>query len=126
LGGRFITKDPILFNGGDTNLYVYVGNDPVNRIDPTGKDRVGVPVITRKKYVPSGASYGDVCGSAVGGTLDGNMDLVGALEFTDEVFGEESKVIIECIYSNECGPEDVIYDYEGPQYEETWEFASGG
>ena len=34
--GRWTSKDPILFNGGQANLYVYVGNDPVNRIDPKG------------------------------------------------------------------------------------------
>ena len=34
--GRWISKDPILFNGGDTNLYGYVLNDPINAIDPTG------------------------------------------------------------------------------------------
>jgi RHS repeat-associated protein len=34
--GRWTTKDPIRFNGGDTNLYGYVASDPVNWIDPTG------------------------------------------------------------------------------------------
>jgi RHS repeat-associated protein len=34
--GRWTTKDPIGFNGGDTNLYGYVLNDPVNFVDPTG------------------------------------------------------------------------------------------
>lgn len=34
--GRWFSKDPILFNGGDANLYAYVGNDPVNFIDPSG------------------------------------------------------------------------------------------
>ncbi len=34
--GRWITKDPILFRGGQLNLYAYVGNDPVNNIDPSG------------------------------------------------------------------------------------------
>ncbi|MFZ4404211.1 MAG: RHS repeat-associated core domain-containing protein, partial [Pseudobdellovibrionaceae bacterium] len=34
--GRWISKDPILFDGGDANLYGYVGNDPVNFIDPSG------------------------------------------------------------------------------------------
>jgi len=28
--GRWTAKDPILFGGGDTNLYTYVGNNPVN------------------------------------------------------------------------------------------------
>lgn len=35
--GRWLSKDPILFAGGDTNLYVYVMQDPVNLIDPTGE-----------------------------------------------------------------------------------------
>lgn len=34
--GRWTAKDPILFNGGDTNLYGYVMNDPVNWIDSLG------------------------------------------------------------------------------------------
>ncbi len=34
--GRFITKDPIGFAGGDTNLYAYVGNNPINRLDYYG------------------------------------------------------------------------------------------
>ena len=34
--GRWTSKDPIGFSGGDTNLYGYVLGDPVNLIDPTG------------------------------------------------------------------------------------------
>ena len=34
--GRWTSKDPIRFNGGDTNLYGYVLNDPVNFFDPAG------------------------------------------------------------------------------------------
>lgn len=36
--GRWLSKDPILFKGGDTNLYGYTMNDPVNLIDPRGTD----------------------------------------------------------------------------------------
>ncbi|WP_437528490.1 DNRLRE domain-containing protein [Sorangium sp. So ce726] len=35
--GRWTTKDPIGFNGGDALLYAYAGNDPINRVDPQGK-----------------------------------------------------------------------------------------
>ncbi len=38
-------KDPIGFGGGDSNLYRYVGNDPVNRIDPEGKNAVIVAAV---------------------------------------------------------------------------------
>ncbi len=34
--GRWLSKDPILFDGGDSNLYGYAANDPVNFIDPMG------------------------------------------------------------------------------------------
>ena len=34
--GRWTAKDPILFKGGETSLYGYAGDDPVNFIDPSG------------------------------------------------------------------------------------------
>ena len=37
--GRWTAKDPILFAGGDSNLYGYVLQDPVNQVDPLGLDR---------------------------------------------------------------------------------------
>jgi RHS repeat-associated protein len=41
--GRWTNKDPIRFNGGDTNLYVYVEDDPVNSTDPFGLIRYNRP-----------------------------------------------------------------------------------
>ncbi|MCE9588884.1 MAG: RHS repeat-associated core domain-containing protein [Verrucomicrobia bacterium] len=35
--GRFLQTDPIRFQAGDINIYRYVGNGPVNGIDPSGE-----------------------------------------------------------------------------------------
>jgi RHS repeat-associated protein len=42
--GRWTTKDPIGFLGGDTNLYGYVANDPINSVDVAG---MGAELISR-------------------------------------------------------------------------------
>jgi RHS repeat-associated protein len=34
--GRFVNEDPSGFRGGDANLFRYVGNDPLNQVDPSG------------------------------------------------------------------------------------------
>ncbi|QLI81205.1 hypothetical protein HZU75_06485 [Chitinibacter fontanus] len=33
---RWTAKDPILFNGGDSNIYAYVGGNPLSYVDPEG------------------------------------------------------------------------------------------
>ena len=39
--GRWLTRDPMGYGGG-VNLYGYVGNDPGNRVDPSGYDQLGI------------------------------------------------------------------------------------
>ena len=34
--GRFVSADPLKFNGGDLNLFTYVRNQPINFLDPSG------------------------------------------------------------------------------------------
>jgi RHS repeat-associated protein len=58
--GRWTTKDPMLFRGGDSNLYAYANGDPINRIDPFG--HMGLV----------GAAAGALVG-AVGGALSADI-----------------------------------------------------
>lgn len=59
--GRFISEDPIGFGGGDTNLYGYVGNSPIQFTDPLGKGRVEGLLLDgynrRITYKPRAGSY---------------------------------------------------------------------
>jgi RHS repeat-associated protein len=41
--GRWTAKDPIEFDGGDTNLYAYLHNDPVQQTDPSGTGGPAAP-----------------------------------------------------------------------------------
>ena len=57
--GRWTGKDPILFDGGQTNLYVYVGNEPAKWVDPTGDSGVRVRVgCFRVRFSREGGSTG--------------------------------------------------------------------
>ena len=55
--GRWITKDPAGFASGDTNLYGYVVNDPVNAFDPLGLWEFGDPL--PQGLVNAAAGFGD-------------------------------------------------------------------
>lgn len=61
--GRWTAKDPILFNGGQTNLYVYVGNDPVSYTDPEGKWALQVAGAVLGGAAAAYANYGTLSGT---------------------------------------------------------------
>src|SRR5204862_5441047 len=50
--GRFVSQDPIAFAGGDSNLYAYVGNDPVNANDPEGLKGKMINLVKKKPKSP--------------------------------------------------------------------------
>ncbi len=62
--GRWISRDPIGFDGGDWNLYPYVGNNPVMRADPLGlSDTTNYPINIYPSLLhlpPNGNSCGKV------------------------------------------------------------------
>lgn len=64
--GRWTAKDPILFRGGDTNLYGYVLGDPVNWVDPSGLQR---PVRDPSDIVNAGPLVGGGSRSSVGKSI---------------------------------------------------------
>jgi RHS repeat-associated protein len=57
--GRWTAKDPIGFSGGDTDLWGYCVNDPINFIDPLGLiniTKTGVGLINFGRGILAGAS----------------------------------------------------------------------
>ena len=81
----YVSEDPSGFGGGDVNLYLYAGGNPVNYFDPNGNDRVtsilgitgGVAGTIGMVYAPAkvvavGASFATVLYSYAQNRL-GNM-----------------------------------------------------
>jgi RHS repeat-associated protein len=113
--GRWITKDPIDFEGGDSNLYGYVVNDPVNLIDEDG-------------LLPKGVGW-SAATCAISGTLKGlnktedcqtlvwgvyNQQLDGNFEDYKKMCGNwhPSACAIGCVANKLC--EDVVKECTDP------------
>jgi RHS repeat-associated protein len=54
---RYISEDPIGFAGGDVNMYVRIGNNPVNFFDPSGLEWVKTEMGWRYHYEPGELEY---------------------------------------------------------------------
>jgi RHS repeat-associated protein len=50
--GRFISEDPVAFDGSDVNFYAYVSNSPVVFMDPMGTDGLLDRILNRIKPLP--------------------------------------------------------------------------
>jgi RHS repeat-associated protein len=50
-------RDPVLFAGGQTNLYAYVGNDTINFIDPTGLRSCSYWERVKRNFVETNKCY---------------------------------------------------------------------
>jgi len=65
--GRWMTKDPIGFGGGDTNLYSYASGEPINHVDKRGKLLQALPFI----FGGISGAYGGYQLGGVGGAIIG-------------------------------------------------------
>jgi RHS repeat-associated protein len=83
--GRWISKDPIRFEGGQGNLYEYVNNDPVNTVDRSGRQSIPLPW------------WGPIVGGAVAG---GAVAGVGGVE-------RRSRTLLDC-NPRRCGLQGAI------------------
>ena len=54
--GRFVSEDPIGFEGGDVNLYAYVQNNPVMFVDPSGLFRFDKRPLSGLPWIPVASS----------------------------------------------------------------------
>ncbi|MBF0137125.1 MAG: hypothetical protein HQL65_12865, partial [Magnetococcales bacterium] len=79
--GRWTAKDPIRFNGGDTNLYGYVLGDPVDFTDPLGLNPA----------VIAGIIWGGTLGadSVLGGVVGLGTGLIGGQALWDHLLANE-------------------------------------
>lgn len=69
--GRWTTKDPIGFAGGDTNLYAYVGGNPMSYVDPSGLARCTFSVSTGVLSCSSNDGSSTYATNAFSGGSDG-------------------------------------------------------
>ena len=79
--GKWTAKDPIDFAGGDSNLFGYVANDPVNLVDPLGLEEYSdnfIGPLPRSGYRTSEMTQtecGKVPPAPLGTSVDANMKL---------------------------------------------------
>lgn len=81
--GRWVSKDLIMFAGGDTNLYGYVLNDPINYTDITGLrndckkyDRQAKELIRARKALGDLLDSRKTCDPAMRDSFDEQISIV--------------------------------------------------
>lgn len=104
--GRWNSRDPIGFAAGDTNLYLYVGADPLAFIDPDGfsalgvglsiaggwAGRIGGATLGEAIFPPGGGIIGGMAGGKAGAAIG---QAVG--DWADGIiFGKEKKEGEQC------------------------------
>ena len=85
--GRFTTRDPLLFGGGQRNLYAYAGSDPVRLVDPSGLVSTEVGIC---RGICVGVKFG-LTSKGLSACVSGGFGNSNALEFAPDGGLEETR-----------------------------------
>jgi len=91
--GRWTTRDPNSFFGGDTNLYVYGLADPVNYYDPLGTQNYGIGGGVPQTYSDQ-PTYGEAVYGARPGASDRVQGGVGFFSLMVDVLRAKAQVTV--------------------------------
>jgi RHS repeat-associated protein len=104
--GRWTAKDPILFAGGQANLYAYVNGDPVNHLDPKGQGAIGGAVL-------AACTVYDI--------YNGASTVSAANDLADKIAALDAKIHDQ--YGSACADEDEVNRLTQEKYALGQEFA---
>ncbi|MDD9936448.1 MAG: RHS repeat-associated core domain-containing protein, partial [Myxococcales bacterium] len=82
--GRWTAKDPILFGGGQANLYVYVAGDPINLFDPNGQTPLALGGCAVGAIAAVVGTAAGLAGDSIGGHFTGDHDLCGGSDVSPD------------------------------------------
>lgn len=120
--GRWTTKDPILFAGGNANLYGYTINDPVNFVDPEGlkttvyRDGIHFILGVTNPASRTGITYMDFYSGNDGLAAMLGMVVPGQIDIESSYVGSENFKVWES-YNTTPDQEKIILD-RGKQLQE--------
>jgi RHS repeat-associated protein len=107
--GRYLTRDPIGYGDG-MNVYLYVGNNPINHLDPEGLSaigdffseagrqtanlalRAGKGIVEGGLVVSDMMGYGTAAASGAGGEYEGHSDLFKSIYKNPTAMGDPNEV----------------------------------
>ena len=124
--GRWGARDPALYQGMQANLYVYAGNNPINRTDSLGLFSVGfssfagaggsisIAIDSSGASISVGAGVGAGAGFSfdTGAThQESGVKTVAEASVTDGFFGLDAQASIDL---NGCNPQASVSGSAGP------------
>jgi RHS repeat-associated protein len=108
--GRWAAKDPILFAGGDVDLYGHVGNNPVNFVDPLGlwTYSLGVTVYAGAGFGGGGGTFFNVGHNPNSGWLSGGSFSITGVAGGGATAGAGYGLGISTTITNACNTKQLL------------------